>query len=101
MNSWTRAFQSRSFVSDTRSRRELQFGFLSHAYFTTEWMLPLREYFACIGAEQTGHFKSPVAMCSLQLVFFRLAAIFCWTRSKVAVLTSGGWFGFSRDPTTI
>src|SRR5262245_48247494 len=79
MNSSTRALQSRSFVSETSIRREVQFGFFEHAYFTTVrlCLYEADEYFACIGAEQTEHFKRPVAIYSRTLFFFRFAWIFC------------------------
>src|SRR5215470_1921884 len=92
MNSSTSALQSRSFVSDTSIRLELQFGFFEHAYFTTVrlCLYEADEYFACIGAAQAGHFKRPVAMYSREPVFVRFAWIFCWTASYIHGSSRGG-----------
>src|SRR5262245_21939116 len=104
MNSSTRAFQSRSFVSATRNRWDGQLGFFEHVYLMALILGVFEdtdEYLACIGAEHTGHFSRPVAMYSLQLVFFRFEAILACTRSKIPGSIIGVWFGFSREPTTI
>src|SRR5262249_19043830 len=79
-NNSTRAFQSRSFVSDTRNRWDGQFGFFEQVYLMTLILGVLEEteeYLACIAAEHTAHFSRSVAMYSWRLVLFRLAAIFC------------------------
>src|SRR5215468_3470084 len=92
INSSRRALQSRSFVSDTSIRREVQFGFFEHAYFTAVrlCLYETDEYFACIGAEQSGHLKRAVAMCSRAPVFCRFAWIFCWTASYIHGSIRGG-----------